>query len=171
MSQGAGAMDELRAEFVSETRETLERIAGALIAWELRPEDPVQLAEIFPVRSYGQRELRLSRPAADRSTRPCRRDGVGDGAQRRSQRRRRDGRDDARDYRPARRARECSRGRRYGAPVDRPRRSAHRCSQNGSRNRGDGRPGAGGAQPDRADRCAVTRSHDEPGVRARARAQ
>ena len=40
-------MDELRAEFVSETRETLERIAGALIAWELRPEDPVQLDEIF----------------------------------------------------------------------------------------------------------------------------
>ena len=40
-------MDELRAEFVSETRETLERIAGALIAWELRPEDSVQLDEIF----------------------------------------------------------------------------------------------------------------------------
>ena len=40
-------MDELTGEFVSETRETLERIAGALIAWEVRPEDPVQLDEIF----------------------------------------------------------------------------------------------------------------------------
>jgi two-component system chemotaxis sensor kinase CheA len=40
-------MDELIGEFISETRETLERIAGALVAWEVRPEDRVQLDEIF----------------------------------------------------------------------------------------------------------------------------
>ncbi len=40
-------MDELTADFVTETRETLERIAGALIAWEIRPDDAVQLDEIF----------------------------------------------------------------------------------------------------------------------------
>lgn len=40
-------MDELLGEFISETRETLERIAGALVAWEVRPEDRVQLDEIF----------------------------------------------------------------------------------------------------------------------------
>lgn len=40
-------MDELTGEFVSETRETLERIAGALVAWEVRPDDRVQLDEIF----------------------------------------------------------------------------------------------------------------------------
>lgn len=40
-------MDELLGEFISETRETLERIAGALVAWEVRPDDRVQLDEIF----------------------------------------------------------------------------------------------------------------------------
>ncbi|MEP6785608.1 MAG: ATP-binding protein [Sphingomonadales bacterium] len=40
-------MDELIGDFISETRETLERIAGALVAWEVRPDDRVQLDEIF----------------------------------------------------------------------------------------------------------------------------
>ncbi len=40
-------MDELTGEFVAETRETLERIGEALIAWEANPADTTRLDEIF----------------------------------------------------------------------------------------------------------------------------
>lgn len=40
-------MDELTGEFVSETRETLERISEALVAWEAHPGDTARLDEIF----------------------------------------------------------------------------------------------------------------------------
>jgi two-component system chemotaxis sensor kinase CheA len=40
-------MDELTGEFVSETRETLERISEALVAWEAHPTDTARLDEIF----------------------------------------------------------------------------------------------------------------------------
>jgi two-component system chemotaxis sensor kinase CheA len=41
------AMDDLTGEFVSETRETLEHIAEALVAWESHPADSARLDEIF----------------------------------------------------------------------------------------------------------------------------
>lgn len=40
-------MDELTGEFVAETRETLEGIADALLAWEAQPHDLARLDEIF----------------------------------------------------------------------------------------------------------------------------
>lgn len=40
-------MDELTGEFVSETRETLERVSEALVAWEAQPSDSARLDEIF----------------------------------------------------------------------------------------------------------------------------
>ena len=40
-------MDELTGEFVAETRDTLEQIAEALIAWEAQPQDSARLDEIF----------------------------------------------------------------------------------------------------------------------------
>lgn len=40
-------MDELTGEFVSETRETLERVSEALVAWEAQPTDSARLDEIF----------------------------------------------------------------------------------------------------------------------------
>ncbi len=47
MQQGAGAIDDLTAEFVAETRETLDRIGEALLAWETSPADGKRLDEIF----------------------------------------------------------------------------------------------------------------------------
>ncbi len=41
------SMDELTGEFVSETREMLERISEALVAWEAHPTDMARLGEIF----------------------------------------------------------------------------------------------------------------------------
>lgn len=40
-------MDDLLAEFIAETRETLETIAGELVAWESDPADRARLDEIF----------------------------------------------------------------------------------------------------------------------------
>jgi two-component system, chemotaxis family, sensor kinase CheA len=40
-------VDELIGEFVTETRETLENIGGALLSWEANPHDKSQLDEIF----------------------------------------------------------------------------------------------------------------------------
>jgi len=40
-------MDELTTEFVAETRETLEAIGEALLAWEAQPEDTSRLDEVF----------------------------------------------------------------------------------------------------------------------------
>jgi two-component system, chemotaxis family, sensor kinase CheA len=40
-------VDELIGEFVTETRETLENIGGAILAWEANPQDKAQLDEIF----------------------------------------------------------------------------------------------------------------------------
>ncbi len=40
-------MDELRAEFVAETRETLDRIGEALVGWEAHPGEPARIDEIF----------------------------------------------------------------------------------------------------------------------------
>ena len=44
---GDGRVDELTAEFVTETRETLERISEALLSWEADPANTAQLDEIF----------------------------------------------------------------------------------------------------------------------------
>lgn len=40
-------MDDLTAEFIAETRETLENIGEALVAWEANPADTARLDEIF----------------------------------------------------------------------------------------------------------------------------
>lgn len=40
-------MDDLLAEFIAETREMLETIAGEIVAWEANPGDSVRLDEIF----------------------------------------------------------------------------------------------------------------------------
>ncbi|HLZ78807.1 MAG TPA: Hpt domain-containing protein, partial [Sphingomonas sp.] len=40
-------MDELLAEFIAETRETLEPLAGEIVAWEAAPDDRARLDTIF----------------------------------------------------------------------------------------------------------------------------
>src|SRR5512132_315414 len=40
-------MDDLLSEFVAETRETLEALAGEVVAWEAMPEDKARLDSIF----------------------------------------------------------------------------------------------------------------------------
>jgi two-component system chemotaxis sensor kinase CheA len=40
-------MDELLREFIAETRETLEPLAGEIVAWEAAPDDRVRLDAIF----------------------------------------------------------------------------------------------------------------------------
>ena len=41
------AMDELLQEFISETQETLEALAGEVVAWEADPSDRDRLDAIF----------------------------------------------------------------------------------------------------------------------------
>ncbi len=40
-------MDELLGDFIAETRETLEPLAGEIVAWEAAPDDRARLDAIF----------------------------------------------------------------------------------------------------------------------------
>ena len=40
-------MDDLLQEFIAETRETLEALAGEIVAWEANPTDRARLDAIF----------------------------------------------------------------------------------------------------------------------------
>ena len=40
-------MDELLDEFIAETRETLEALAGQLVQWEITPQDRALIDSVF----------------------------------------------------------------------------------------------------------------------------